>query len=302
MNGLNTKNHDDDIQIMELLLIIWKKKVLASSIISLAIIISVTYALSLPNIYSSNALLAESNPTESLTSKISEFSPIASIAGINIPNTSSSKVDEAIARINSYDFFIKEFLPYIKYEDLVAAESWNQTTNTISYKKKLFNSSEMKWLLNKPSHQEAFEIYNSKLSVSQKDNGFVSITITHVSPNITKQWLNIIIKNINDYMREIDRIQAKNSIDFLNQTASKTNINQIKEAISRLLENQIQTLMMVESNEDYILKQIISPIAPEKKSGPARTVIVLFGLILGTFFAILMPILLHYWSSNKNSA
>lgn len=303
MNELNIKNHDDDIQIKELLLIIWKKKVLVFSIISSAIIISVTYALSLPNIYSSNALLAESNPTESLTSKINEFSPLASIAGINIPNTSSSKIDEAIERINSYDFFLKEFLPYIKYEDLVAAESWNQTTNTILYKEKLFNSSEMKWIMNKPSHQEAFEIYNSNLSVSRKkDSGFVSITIMHVSPNITKQWLNTIIKNINDHMREIDRIQAKNSIDFLNQTASKTNINQIKEAISGLLENQIQTLMMVESNEDYIFKQIISPIAPEKKSGPARSVIVLFGLILGTFFAILIPILLHYWSSNKNSA
>ena len=105
------------------------------------------------------------------------------------------------------------------------------------------------------------------------------------------------VKNINDYMREIDRIQAKNSIDFLNQTASKTNINQIKEAISRLLENQIQSLMMVESNEDYILKQIISPIAPEKKSGPARTVIVLFGLIFSVIQLFILIVL--YFVSPK---
>lgn len=301
MNEINLQNHEDEIQIKELLLIIWKRKYFVSVTITAAVIISLIYALSLPNIYTSNALLSESNPSESLNSKIGEFSTIANMAGIQIPNTSGSKIDEAMARIKSYDFFTKEFLPYIQYENLVAAKSWDKSTDTVTFNKN-FNSLEKIWIKNKPTQQEAFEIYNKNLNVSQdNNNGFVSLTISHVSPYISEKWLDIIIVNINNYMREIDRIQAENSIDFLNQTANKTNINQIKEAIARLIESQIQTLMLVESNKDYVFKEIVSPIAPEKKSGPSRTTIVLFGIFIGVFIAILVPILMHYWSSSKDN-
>ena len=307
MDKINTNNFEDEIDLNEIFLALWKKKFLIAIIIAIATFSSIFYALSLPNIYSSNALLAQSSPDESLGSKIGAYSSLAGMAGIQLPSESGGKPEEAIARVKSYDFFIKEFLPYIEYENLLAAKSWDRLSNKIIYNDKMFISAEKKWVgqsrsdgTSRPSHQEAHEIYNKVLNISKdKDTLFVSLTIEHVSPFIAEKWLKIIIKNINNHMREIDRNEAKNSINFLNLSAQKTNVSQIKEAISRLLENQIQTLMLVEANEDYVFKQIVSPIAAEKKSKPSRSSIVLFGIFLGTIFSILVALSSHYINYKK---
>ena len=307
MKNITTENFEDEINLIELLQVIWKKKFLIVTIITIGAFSSIYYALSLPNIYSSNALLAQSNPNESLGSKIGAYSSLAGMAGIQIPNDSGGRPQEAIARMKSYDFFIKEFLPFIEYENLLAAKFWDQTNNRIIYNDKLFISTDKRWVGKqsfngsyKPSHQEAYAIYNRILNISKdKETLFVSLTIEHVSPFIAEKWLKIIIKNINNHMREIDRDQAESSIDFLNLSWQKTNITQIKEAISKLLEDQVQTLMLVESNEDYVFKLIVSPIAAETKSKPARSSIVLFGIFLSTIFSTLLALTLHYINFKK---
>ena len=53
---------DDEIDLKELFLVLWRSKWLISSLTTLAAATSVIYALSLPNIYTASALLA---PAES---------------------------------------------------------------------------------------------------------------------------------------------------------------------------------------------------------------------------------------------
>ena len=79
-NTDNIDNYDAEIDLKELFLILWNKKILISIITTIAAILSVLYALSLPNIYSSHALLAPSNPNESLTSKLGAYSALAGMA------------------------------------------------------------------------------------------------------------------------------------------------------------------------------------------------------------------------------
>ena len=119
----NIDNYDAEIDLKELFLILWNKKMLISIVTTMAAILSVLYALSLPNIYSSHALLAPSNPNESLSSKLGTYSTLAGMAGVSIPVTTSDPSLEAIERIKSFDFFLNHFLPYIKLENLVAVEN-----------------------------------------------------------------------------------------------------------------------------------------------------------------------------------
>ena len=67
-------------------------------------------------------------------------------------------------------------------------------------------------------------------------------------------------------MRDDAKRRASVSIEFLNDSESKTNIQPLKEAISILLENEIKTLMLASANEDYVFKIIDSPLIPEEKS------------------------------------
>ena len=139
------------------------------------------------------------------------------------------------------------------------------------------------------------------LSISEfVDTNFVSISIEHKSPIIAKEWVEIIVLNINESMREVDKQDAKNAINFLNETSKSTSIMSIKEIISKLLENQMQTLMLASSKDDYIFRTIDSPYIPEEKSRPSRALVCIIGTSLGFLIAILIVLCINYMRPFKN--
>ena len=267
MTNNDIHKNNDEIDFAEIFQILWNKKLLVTTITSLAAIISVIYSLLLPNIYLSQSILAPASSQESLSDKLGSFASFApAIPGISVPKSKINKSLEGIERIRSFDFFIDRFLPNIQFENLVAAKKWNPANNSIVYDEKIFSENKKIWL-EKPSKQEAYEIYTEILSIVQSDKtSLVTMSIEHISPYIAQKWLSLIIKNINDHMREIDKNVARNSIEFLNKSVANTNLSEIKSVIFSLMENQIQTLTLAESNEYYVFIPISSPIAPEKKS------------------------------------
>ena len=101
-------------------------------------------------------------------------------------------------------------------------------------------------------------------------------------------------------MKLLDINSAKKSIDFLNDLSSKTNVQSIKEVILKLLETQMQTLMLASSNDAYVFKIIDSPIVPEKKSGPQRKFILIIGTILGGLTSVIIVSLINVRRSIKD--
>ncbi|MBD41633.1 MAG: chain length determinant protein [Flavobacteriaceae bacterium] len=303
MEDDNIKKFDDEIDLTDLFFALWKRKILISLITSVAAIFSVYYALSLANIYTSKALLAPSASEDSLSSKLGGYSSLAGLAGFTIPSQTGRKATEAIERIKSYDFFVNQFLPNIKLENLAASKDWNQKDNEIIYDDALFDSSKSLWvrdvsypLLPTPSNQEAFEIYREILSVSEdKKTTFVSISIDHVSPFIAEQWVKTIIKSINNHMRDIDKDLAETQIKYLKESLEKTNLSDVRRVMSSLIQDQVQVLMLAEASDDYVFKPIVSPIAPEKKSKPSRALICILGTIIGFMISITLSLYLHYF-------
>ncbi len=295
-NQASREHHSNEMDLYEIFEIIWSKKFLVGSITSLAAILSVLYALSVPNIYVSYSLLAPADQKQGSSSMLDQFAGMASLAGISIGGESSNKSLEAIERITSYEFFSKYFLPEISLQNLVAVDRWNSSSNSFTYDNKVYNSSKDIWIEEPPSKQDAYIVYSDILSISQdKKTSFVSIKIKHKSPHIAKKWNEIIINKINNSMRGIDKVTATKSLEFLNSQAQKINYQEIKQAISSLQESQMKSLMLIESNEDYIFKVIESPIAPEKKSLPKRSLIAMIGTILGFMAGLVYVLFSHFF-------
>lgn len=281
----------DDISLEKILSIILENKIslLVSALLSL--ILSIIFALSIPNIYTSSAILAPTSQDDSLSSKLGSYSSVVSLAGVTLPDETASKSQEALERIKSFEFFSKHFLPNIKLENIVATKKWVPKTNTVIYDESIFNHETNKWVRKVsfpkneiPSDQEAFIYYMEALRLSvDKKTSFVYLSIDHISPYIAKDWLEIIISEINESMRKKDVQQAENSIAYLNEIAGSTNIQSLKDAISNLLEGQMQILMLAASNNAYVLEIIDSPIVPEEKSYPKRILIIILGTFMGIF-------------------
>ncbi len=299
---------EDEINLLELFTIIWKRKFFVLVFTSVIAIFSVFYSLSLQNVYISSGILAPTNQTDSLSSKLGAYSGLASLTGLNLPTNTGSKTQEATERIQSFNFFTKYFLANIKLENLLAVDKWVQEGNSLIYNDKLFDYNSGKWTREVtfpkkkiPSDQEAFEKYKNILTIdTNAETGFINISIEHQSPIIAKKWVDIIIHNINESMRELDKQEAQNSIAFLNELTKSTSVQSIKEIISKLLESQMQTLMLASSEKEYVFKVIDSPIAPEKKSGPRRAFICIMGTILGGFLSLLIVFIQFYRDLIKN--
>lgn len=294
----NNIDYDDEIDFGEIFSIILKGKYVIFSISTLAAVFSVLFALWLPNVYTSSTLLAVANEKSSMSNKLSSYSSLAGLAGINISRDSNTSL-EAIERIKSFDFFSKHFLPYIKLENLLAVDRWNEDDDLISYNSALFDNSTKKWIrkINPtiPSKQQAYKTYKEILTISEDNKTFfVTISIKHKSPNVAKNWVEIIVKNINDIMREEENKITTNSINFLTEKLATTNLKETKDAISQLIESQMQSLMIAAASESYVYKTLNAPIAPERKTSPSRALICIIGTILGGIFGVLLAFYLHF--------
>lgn len=292
---------DDEIDVIAFLSIFWNKKMLIFTITSVIAILSVIFSLSLQNKYISKALLIPSQEQDVLSSKIGSLSALTSIAGVSMPDAKANKSQEAIERIKSYEFFNKFFLPNIELQNLTAAKKWHKDNNVISYDSKLYNSDTDKWAMDKktskslmPSTQQAYKIYREIVSVNKdKETSFVNISVKHLSPYIAKTWLELIIEQINESMRAADQNLAKKLISYLSDMQQTNNIQSIKEVTAALLEEQMKTLMLTSSDENYVYKTIEYPIAPEEKSEPSRAVICIIGTFLGFILSMIIAFIVN---------
>tara|TARA_X000000368_G_C23050326_1_gene721079 strand:- start:2437 stop:3378 length:942 start_codon:yes stop_codon:yes gene_type:complete len=294
--------YDDEIDLSELFHVLWDKIFYIGAITSIFSLISIIYALMLPNIYQSKATLMAVEQSSGMSGMVGRYSGMASLAGISLDSKSGSKDQEAIARIKSFEFFSNNFLPNMKLENLMAVKKWNQASNTLTYYAGDFNSESRQWLRkakpprsNIPTAQEAYEEFVEIMSVNKdKKTNLVTLMVEHKSPFIAQQWVEIMINQIDQVMRDQDRQTATKSIEYLN-TLAPTVINEdIKKALSALQQEQMKRLMMVEANDNYVFKVLDSPIAAELKSKPRRSLIVIWGTILGMVLSALGVLVFNY--------
>ena len=294
-------NYDDDIDLSEVFNVLWDKIFYVGAITSIFSLVSIIVALMMPNIYQSKATLMAVEQS-GMSGMVGKYSGMASLAGISLESKSDSKDQEAIARIKSFEFFSNNFLPNIKLENLMAVKKWTQASNTLTYDKSDFNSESRQWVRKAkpprskiPTSQEAFEEFIEIMSVSKdKKTLLVTLSVKHKSPFIAQQWVEIMIEQIDQVMRDQDRRTATKSIEYLNSIAPTVNYEDIKKALSALQQEQMKRLMMVEANDNYIFKVLDPPIAPELKSQPKRALIVILGTILGMVLSALGVLVFNY--------
>tara|TARA_B100001287_G_scaffold62031_1_gene50112 strand:+ start:12638 stop:13567 length:930 start_codon:yes stop_codon:yes gene_type:complete len=289
---------EDDIDISVLIRALLEGKWIIAVITGLASIFVVWYSLSLPNIYTGKALLVPVSAQDSVSSSVQELSGLASLAGISISDSADTSA-VALEKINTLSFFEEKILPQISLPNLVAVESWDPKSNTITYDQSVYDSSNQIWVREvefpktpKPSPQESFRSFVDHLSVyKDPKTGFISISIDHQSPFIAKKWADLVVDEINSYFREKDRLAANFAVNYLNNEIYNTRLSEVKEVIAAVLAQQIQQLTLIEANINYVFDYIDPPVVMEKKSSPRRAMICIIGALLGGFIGALIALI-----------
>ena len=299
---------DSEFDLFKLLESLWKHKLkFIVTSFSFAILFAF-YSLSLPNIYQSETLLAPTNNDENINNSIGRLNSFTPTTLFRLPSAISNTTYEAIETLESFEFFKNTFLPKINLHDLVAVKEWTRNNNKLSYIESFYDQENGLWVgkfspgnTAKPSYQRSYRKFKAIVQVREDlETGFIRISVKHHSPYVAKEWLDIINSSINEIFRQTHKRESINSIQYLNDELSRANLTELKQAISELIQEQTQRLMLIESNPEYIFKVIEPPYAPEHKVSPSRFLITIIGAILGFILTFFFVIYSEYFKNRRH--
>ncbi|MEH6712196.1 MAG: Wzz/FepE/Etk N-terminal domain-containing protein [Paraglaciecola polaris] len=302
------QNSDDEIDLRKLWEAIWRGKWVIIVVTAIFAVASVFYALSLPNIYKSEALLApaDSDQQGGLAGLTGQFGGLASLAGVNLGGGKTDKTGMALEIIRSREFFSRFARKHHILPDLMATESWDLISNTVVYNKKIYIPENDQWLREvkppkqvKPSMQEAKKVFDKLFSVDQTaDLGMVTISVQHISPFVAKQWVDWLAEDINLVMKIRDKEEAERSINYLKSQIAKTNVVEQQTLLYQLIDEQAKTLMFAEVRDEYVFKTIDPAVVEELKFKPKRALIVILGVLLGGMLSTVIVLIRYFLSQN----
>ncbi|HAU8253661.1 TPA: LPS O-antigen length regulator [Vibrio vulnificus] len=300
----------DEIDLRELFKALWEGKWVIIITTLVFAIGSVLYALSLPNIYKADALLApaESSTGGGLSKMAGQFGGLAALAGVNLGSGETSQMDLAVQVMKSRQFVEMFVNKHDLLVNLMAANGWSLKDNKLSIDENVYNPITKEWLRDakglrsaKPTSQEVYEVFNKEiLSVNQdKESGLYTLSVKYYSPYIAKNLVNWLIEDINKVMRERTIAEASQNLAYLNTQLQKTSVADMQSTFYKLIEEQTKSLMLAEVQEQFVFKVVDPAVVPELKNGPNRALICVFGTILGFMFGI-VTLLVNYTLRVRN--
>jgi uncharacterized protein involved in exopolysaccharide biosynthesis len=291
--------------------VIWQGKWIIIAITFVFALASVAFAISQPNIYKSEALLSPADSEQGgggLAALAGQFGGLASMAGINLGGGGGvDKTQMAIEVMKSRQFTSDFIQKHNILADLMAAEKWNMVDNTLSYDAEIYDVSQNKWIREvkapfkpEPSMQEAYKEFSKIIAVNAaKDTGMVTVSVEHLSPSIAQQWVNWLVQDINNVMKERDVAEAIKSTEFLESKIQQTNVADIRSILYKLVEEQAKTIMFAEVRDEYVFKTIDPALIPEEKAKPKRALICVLGTMLGGMLGV-MFVLIRYFVKKQD--
>ncbi|MCA0935165.1 LPS O-antigen length regulator [Vibrio alginolyticus] len=294
---------EDEVDLKELFTAIWKGKWIIIATTFVFAVASIIYALSLPNIYKADALLApaESSNGGGLSKMAGQLGGLAALAGVDLGGSESSQTDLAVQVMKSRQFVDAFINKHNMLVPLMAAKEWDLASNQLVLNEDLYDSSTGEWLRepkglrgSKPTAQEAFEVFNKEtLSVNQdQESGLYTVSVKHYSPYVAQQWVNWLITDINKVMRERTIAETSQNLDYLNTQLQKTAVADMQSMFYKLIEEQTKSLMLAEVQEEFVFKTIDPAVVPEIKDSPKRALICLLGTLLGGMLGVAIMIML----------
>lgn len=289
----------------------WKGKwiiVVSTGIFAVA---SVIIALTLTNVYKSETLLApvasDSAAPSGLAGLAGQFGGLASMAGLSLGGVTTDKTALAMEYLRSRTFLIDFINRHDLKVPLMAAKGWDQAKNQLLIDNEIYDQSSKQWIRNveppkqpEPSGWEAYEIFLELMTLERdKATGLVTLGIEHYSPVVAQQWADLLISDLNQFMRNKDMAEAQKSIGYLQQQVETTSIVGMQEALYELIEEQLKITMLAEVRDEYAFSFVDPPLVPEQKFKPSRALICIVGTFSGGLLGCILAILVGIRRNNR---
>ena len=297
--SLEDDSYKDEITLRELISVLWGGRILIFCFTTVVAIASIIISLSITNVYTSESVLVNRDKQDS---PMSNFSGLASLAGVDL-SAQGASLNKVMGIIESREF-VKHLITFDNIlPSLMAAQSYNANTKEIIFDDEIYNHETKSWVRDAPANRgvvpsyiEAHKEYSEMISMTKdRLTGHVSLKVEHVSPIFAKEFLSLVINEANNVQRNIDVDSSTKALLYLRDQLSRTPQVEIRDSISKLIENQLETQMMASIHDDYVLMTLEPPFIPERKSGPIRSLIVILSTLVGGLLSASIVLVREYF-------
>ncbi|CAJ1881408.1 hypothetical protein HLBENOHH_03128 [Aeromonas dhakensis] len=294
---------EDEINLRELFAAFWRGKwwIVASTLVGA--VIAVLVAISLPNIYRSEALLAPSAEQQGggLAAMAAQFGGLASLAGVNLSSGGPDKTAIAV-EIGKSRQFLSHFIRQHQLEvPLMAVVKADKATGELVIDEDIYDVTSKKWVREvplgksvEPTDWELVKAFRNVASISQDaKSGLVTVAVEYYSPECAKQWVDWLVADLNEAMKLRDQTDATRNITYLKAQLEKTPVADTQKVFYQLIEDQTKTLMLTEVNQEYVFKTLDPAVVAEEKAKPKRALIAVLGTLLGGMLGVMIVLVRH---------
>ncbi|MCC5888301.1 MAG: hypothetical protein JJT88_17850 [Gammaproteobacteria bacterium] len=279
----------DEISLLDLWNILWDGKWLGIAITGVVTIAAVIYALLATEIYRAEMLLApaEERSTQGLAGQMGGLSGLATLAGISVGGGGNA---EPLAVLKSRGF-LREFIEARDLMPVLFPDQWDEERG--------------RWIVaagdEEPDIRDGVRLLQEGvLSVSEEaGTGLVTVSVEWTDPDTAAEWANDLVARLNVRMRQRALVDAEQNVTYLQEQLAASSLVTLQQSIGRLLETELQKLMLARGNEEFAFRVLDPADAPKNRVRPNRTLIVALAMIAGGMLSLLVIFVRHAVRSRK---
>jgi uncharacterized protein involved in exopolysaccharide biosynthesis len=265
--------YDDEIDLWQLWETIWSGRWLIIAITSLFAVGGVTYALVAQEWWRAEVVLAPADKKGGMSGALSQLSGLASLAGVSVGGGGGN---EPLAVLKSKDF-ARQFITEMNLMPVLLKDQKTEDGKA-------------------PDIRDALRIFETVRTVSDdKKTGLVTLSVRWKDADTAALWANELARRVNARLRAEALAEAERNVAYLQKEIAATSVVSLQQSMGRVLEGEMQKLMLARGNEEFAFKVIDKATPPKLRDAPKRALIAVVATLAGGFLAILAVFLRQAW-------
>ena len=293
MSETKSPEINDEIDLRELCLALWRGKYIVFLVAILAIVCASFYLRGAERKYSVQMVL-KPVVAEASGPNLSGFSGLASLAGISLPSSSGSDFTTYQKLIFSEEVAEKIFTNKELVLKLFGGE-WNSDTQSfeapvsgnigkLTKRFKLLLTGAEKGKYIPPNRKRLSMLMASTFSISvDSSTGFMTISTETSKPDVMLETMSNASQETDRLLKERFLVTAEATLEFYYQKLLTSRSPEHREALAKLISAEDQKLMLASKSSNFVAELLTTPSVSLYPTSPKSSLVLALGLVLGFF-------------------
>jgi uncharacterized protein involved in exopolysaccharide biosynthesis len=141
--------------------------------------------------------------------------------------------------------------------------------------------------------RDAVRVFDTSVRTIAEDKktGLVTLSIRWKDPDTAAEWANVLVQRLNDRLRQQALTESERNVAYLQKEMASTSVVSLQQSMGRVLEGEMQKLMLARGNEEFAFKVIDRATPPTLRESPKRSLIAIVSMLAGGFLGVLFVFL-----------